>query len=251
MSRKAHLLWNIAASLIAVVLLATTAGRLKAYLLPSPAQSEASQPAASDSAHPAQQPATSSGGGAREGAPHEAESHGGEPHSESGSVRNEIILWVNFLLVAGGVWYLCKKFLGPFLHSRGQAIREDMERSSRALEEAARRLSGIEDKLKQLDVEIASLRSSALQEASAERARIEEMAQGDAHKIALAAEQEIVAAAKVARQELKVYAAELAIGMAEKKIQESISAQSEKGIFRSFIEDLSDSSRSGNAGGTS
>ena len=239
MPRKTHLLWNIAASLIAVVLLASTAGRLKAYLLPSPAQSEASQPAVSEPAHPAQAPA------------HEAESHGGEANSESGSVRKEIFLWVNFLLIVGGFWYLGKKYLGPFLHARGQAIREDMERSSKAQQEAAQRLTGIEGKLKQLDAEIASLRSSALQEAASERARIEGMAQGDAYKIASVAEQEIAAAAKVARQELKVYAAELAIGLAEKNIQQSISAQSEKGIFRSFIKDLSDSSRGGDGTGTS
>jgi len=146
---------------------------------------------------------------------------------------------VNFLLLAVGIGYLCKKFLGPFLQARAQAIREDMERSSRAVEESSKRLSVIEEKLKRLDDEIGSLRNAALREAEAERARIEEMGKADADKIASNAEQEIAAASKLARQELKTYAAELALGLAEKKIRDSISAGTEKIIFRTFLDDLS------------
>jgi len=162
----------------------------------------------------------------------------GESTEETGGGRKEIFLWVNFLIVVVGFWYLGKKYLEPFLQARAQAIREEMERSSNALHEAASRLSGVEDKLKRLGEEIDSLRSSALQESAAERARITEMAKAEANKIALAAEQEIAAAAKLARQELKAYAAELAIGLAEKKIQETISPEADKGIFRSFLKDL-------------
>jgi F-type H+-transporting ATPase subunit b len=125
-----------------------------------------------------------------------------------------------------------------------------MQQSRRAIEDAGKRLSGIEDRLKHLDAEIAGLRNSALQEAAAERARIEQMAEVDARKIATTAEQEIAAAAKVARQELKVYASELALNLAEEKIRRSISAQSDKEIFRSFVEDLRDGSNgAGNGAG--
>ena len=161
-----------------------------------------------------------------------------ESQEETAGGRKEIFLWVNFVIIVVGFWYTGKKYLGPYLQARAQAIREDMERSSNALHEATRRLSSVEDKLKQLGGEINSLRNSALQEAAAERARIAEMAKADAGKIALAAEQEIAAAAKLARQELKVYAAELAVRLAEKNIKESISPQVDKGIFRSFLQDL-------------
>ncbi len=239
--RGPRLLWNVVTSLIAVVVLVGAAGRLKAYGLPGPAQGEPSLVAL---AGPRQAGEPSAGQG-EQGAP------AGESKEEAGGARKEIFLWVNFLIIVGGFWYLGKKYLGPFLLARAQAIREDMERSSNALQDAAQRLSGVEDKLKRLDEEIGSLRHSALQEADGERARIEESAKADARKIALAAEQEIAAAAKVARQELKVYAAELAVSLAEKKIQETISAQADKGIFRSFLQDLSNNSGNGNRTRTS
>ena len=237
MSRKTHLLWNLGATIVAVVMLISAAGQLKAYLQspqPPAATSSAPPPTAAESAAPHGQVSK----------PAEANPEG-ESKEESGGATKEIFQWINFLIIAAGFWYLGKKYLVPFLDARSQGIREDMERSRRTLEEASQRLSGIEEKLSRLDEEIGSLRNSALREASAERARIEEMAKTDAHKIAAAAEQEIAAAAKIARQELKVYATELAVGLAEKKIQSSMSAQTEKGIFRSFLGDLSGGDGSG------
>ena len=84
------------------------------------------------------------------------------------------------------------------------------------------------------------MRQSALQEAAAERARIDELARVEANKIVRAAEQEIAAAAKTARRELKVFTADLAVGLAEKRIRETISGDAEKRIFRSFVKDLGD-----------
>src|SRR6185312_3078764 len=100
------------------------------------------------------------------------------------------------LLIVGTIWYLSKKYLGPFLRERGEAIREDMRVSRETLQSATARLSVVEQKLQKMDEEIASLRSAALQEAAAERGRIDEMAKVDAAKIAYNAEMEISAAAK-------------------------------------------------------
>lgn len=164
--------------------------------------------------------------------------HGAEP--EGSGWRDTIFQWINFLMVAAGIWYVSKKFVVPFLEQRARAIREDMERSAQTMEQAAQRLSAMEGKLLQLGEEIGALRSSALQEVAAERARIEELASTDAGKIVSAAEQEIAAATKAARQELKRYTAELAIGLAEKKLQESMSPQADQRIVHTFVRDLTD-----------
>lgn len=230
---KTHRFWHIATSVIAVIVLVSAGARIKAYLLH--AQSESSAPAVSEAAPAAQSKS------AEATEPKSGESKSGESaEKEAGGLKSQIYLWINFLLIVAAFWYLSKNQLGPFLRSRGEAIREDMRLSSQALQDASARLAAVEQKLERLDQEIASLRSSALQEAAAERARIEVLAKADAGKIAQAAEQEIAAASKLARQELRAYAAELAVGLAEKRIQESISAEAERGIFRTFIADLSD-----------
>jgi F-type H+-transporting ATPase subunit b len=239
--RNRYRFGNVAASIVTVIVLISAAGRIKDLWLH--AQGEAS-PAPSSAASSAPAETGAAAAEPKSTAPKAAESKEEEPASP----KKEVFLWINFVILVGAFWYLLKKYLGPFLKSRGEAIREDMRLSSQALEDANKRLSAIEDKLQRLNEEIGSLRNSALEEAATERARIEERSKADAQKISQAAEQEIAAAAKLARQELKVYASELAIGLAEKKIRDSISAESEGVIFRSFLEDLKDGDSQGSKG---
>ena len=175
-----------------------------------------------------------------------------ESAAEEHSVLDEIFHWANFLILLGGLWFLVRKYLVPFLEERGRLIREDMDRSAKVLAEADQRMSAVEAKLKNLDAEMASLRQSAFQETTAERARIEEMSKTDANKILATAEQEIEAAVKAARQELKAYTSELALGVAEKKIRDSLTPQAEERILRSFFHELSgNGDRAGDSGAAS
>ena len=165
--------------------------------------------------------------------------HGAAGEEEHG-VLAEIFHWVNFLLIGVGVWYLGKKIAGPMFAERTRAIQENMQTSARAMAEASQRLAGIEQKLQYLDEEIRDIHLTAQRNAAAEQARMEELAQAEAGKIAQAAEQEIETAAKAARRELQRYSAELAVGLAEKRIRETISPDAEKRILRSFVSDLGD-----------
>ncbi len=222
-----HLRWNALASIITIVVLIGFGLSGGAFF--QSAQNEAAPPAATSEA------ATSEA----EPAEHAAEAEHGDAGQEAGShFWEELFHWTNFILIVVAVGYMGKKFIAPFLAERAQAIRKDMEDSARARQTAAARLAGVENKLKQLDEEIASLRNNALQEAAADQARIVEQAKTDSGKIAENAQQEIAAATKTAIQELKAHTAELAVGLAEKKIRDSISPQAEKNIFRSFLEGL-------------
>ena len=225
-----YLRWNVLASIITLVVLIGFGLRGGAFF-----QSEQHEEA------PA---ATTSEAASSE---HAAEAEHGDADQEAEShFWDEIFHWTNFLLIVLAFGYMGKKFLAPFLAERAQAIRKDMEDSARARQEAAARLAGVENKLKQLDEEIVSLRNSALQEAAADQARIVEQAKTDAGKIAAHAQQEIAAATKTAIQELKAHTAELAVGLAEKKIRDSISPQAEKNIFRAFLEGMDHGPTSGN-----
>ena len=167
--------------------------------------------------------------------------HGAAGEEEHG-VLAEVFHWMNFLLILGGVWYLGKKVVVPMFAERTRAIQENMQASARAMAEASKRLADIEQKLRFLDEEIRDIRLTAQRDAAAEQTRMEELAQVEAGKIAQAAEQEIETAAKAARRELQRYAAELAVGLAEKRIRETISPDAEKRILRSFVSDLGDGS---------
>ena len=225
-----YLRWNVLASIITIVVLIGFGLRGGAFFQSE--QQEEASPATTSEVEPSEHAAEAEHGDAGQ----EAESHFWE----------EVFHWTNFILIVLAIGYMGKKFLSPFLAERSQAIRKDMEDSARARQEAAERLAGVENKLKQLDEEIASFRNSALQEAAADQARIVEQAKTDAGKIAANAQQEIAAATKIAIQELKAHTAELAVGLAEKKIRDLITPQAEKTIFQSFLEGLDHGTGSGN-----
>ncbi|MBI4461082.1 MAG: ATP synthase F0 subunit B [Acidobacteria bacterium] len=223
---KNSLRWNTVATLITLAVMLSLGARFIPHWGESAAFAQEHPPAASESAsaneHDDQQ---------EHGA---AEEHG---------ILGEVAHWFNFVLIVGGIGYLGKKFAAPFFAQRSQAIREEMERSASAMAEASQRLSEIEDKLRRLDEEIQGLRRASLEEAAADRARLAEGTKAEAAKIVSAAEQEIAAAAKAARRELKIYTADLAVDLAQKRIQESITPAAEKRILHSFMEDLRDHSR--------
>ena len=232
MPRETHLRWNAVATIIALAVLLAAGAKVKAFLQTgSPPQER--PPAIAQ----AETSATQQESGSAAHAPAAGESAEGH----EASPWDTFFQWANFLLIGGAVWYLGKKYAAPLLSQRARAIREDMELSARAVAEASQRLTQIEEKLQRLGEEIQQLRQSALQEAAAEQARIEAMAGSEAGKIVQAAEQEISAAAKAARRELQRYTAELAVGLAEKRIRETISLEAEKRILRSFVNDLTDS----------
>jgi len=131
-----------------------------------------------------------------------------------------------------------KKMLIPFLTERGRLIREEMQRSTEAIEQANQRLKVVEDRMTNLDRELTQMRTEGLNEARAERARIEKEAELEAAKILDSASSEMDSAVKAARQELQSYASLLALNVAEQKIKDSLTPQADKEILNSFIDRL-------------
>jgi len=144
---------------------------------------------------------------------------------------------VNFAVVAGVIIWFAKKNLPAMFRSRTASIQKALEEARKTSQEAKRRLSNIEARLSKLDVEIGEMRWAAEQEAANEEVRIKAAAEEDARKIVEAAEQEIIAAAKLARRELKAYAADLAVSLAKKQIR--VDPNTDQGLLRSFTEQLS------------
>ncbi len=232
---------------------AGSSGKASSSLLPSLAAQEPEPPpgirlenvppaveddeAAADPAHDEEHAASAGEHGA-----------GGEEHGEQHSLFDEVAHWFNFLLLAGGIVYLVRKMLVPFLQERASLIRENLQQSAVALAEANERLAVVEDRMKHLDRELEQLREAGLQEAHNERVRVEQQAEGEAEKILATAGQEMDAAVKNARAELKKYASELAVDVAENNIRREMTPESEQKIFQSFVDRLSDGGDTDGAG---
>ncbi|HEV3041968.1 MAG TPA: ATP synthase F0 subunit B [Candidatus Angelobacter sp.] len=126
---------------------------------------------------------------------------------------------LNFLILFFIVWVPAKKFLPNFFKSRTEAIQKRLEESRKSTEEARRRLAEVEGRLSRLDADIAQMRAEADSSAHAEEQRVLAAVQEEHRRIVQSAEQEIAMAANAARRELKAFAADLAVDLAEKKIQ--------------------------------
>jgi F-type H+-transporting ATPase subunit b len=152
-----------------------------------------------------------------------------------------VLYTIDFLIIALAVGWIWKKNIPAAFRARTQSIRKTMDEAQAASADANRRLSEIEGRLAKLDQEIAQMRGSAEAEAAAEEARIKAAAEEDSRKIVEAAQAEIESSARVAQRELKAYAAELAVTLAEQRMQ--VDANTDRQLVQRFARELATSDR--------
>ena len=157
-----------------------------------------------------------------------------------------LALFLNFAIIAVIVFWAARKFVPGMLRDRGADIQRALEEARAASQDANRRLSEIENRLRQLDVEIGRMQATAEKEGDAEEVRIQQAAEEDVRKVVFAAEQEIAAAAKQARRELTSHTAGLAIALARQQI--NVDAKTDQVLVRDFAANLApkDGGKDGN-----
>ena len=148
---------------------------------------------------------------------------------------------LNFAVLAVLLYLVSRSRIPAMFRSRTASIRKAMEEAARASAEANQRLGEIEARLARLDHEISAMQQQAEKEAAGEEEKLRLAAAQDARRMVEAAEQEIAAAATMARRDLKAYAAELSVSLAEKRIR--IDQDTDAALVRGFAEQLSDGMR--------
>jgi F-type H+-transporting ATPase subunit b len=146
--------------------------------------------------------------------------------------------WANFLILAGLLGWLLTKNAPPFFEGRNREIQKGIAEAGRLRQEAERDLRVMEDRLHGLQSEIDNLRVEARHELHSEGERIKAETIQILAKIHSQAEQEIAAAGKAARQELKAHSVNLAVQLAEAKVRSRLTPQSQEGLVNSFVSDL-------------
>ena len=151
-----------------------------------------------------------------------------------------LALGLNFAIVAILIIWLVRKNVPGILRSRNESIQKALEEARAASQDAARRLGDIENRLRQMDVEIGRMQASAEKEAEGEEARIQKAAEEELRKVVQAAEQEIAAAAKQVRRELATHTADLALALARKQI--NVDTNTDQVLVRNFSSKLASDS---------
>jgi F-type H+-transporting ATPase subunit b len=211
-------------------------------------QAQETQPAR-ESAKPAREPAAKQESPAKE---IEKEAKEG---SETDAMRNSpMVRWIakqtglsnnaaywlcvllNFGIVFFSLAFLLRKRLPGLFRSRTALIQQRLEEARKTSEEARKRLNEVEGRLARLDVEITEMRREADENAQAEEKRVRAAVAEERRRIVESAEQEIAMAANTARRDLKAYAAELAVRLAEKKIK--VAKDTDQSLVREFTAHL-------------
>ncbi len=147
-----------------------------------------------------------------------------------------VLYSIDFVIIALAIAWIWKKNIPGAFRARTATIRKTMDEAQAASADANRRLSDIEGRLSKLDQEIASMRAAAEQEAAAEEARIRAASEEESKRIVEGAQAEIESASRVAQRELKAYAAELAVALAEKKIH--VDPNTDRALVERFSREL-------------
>ncbi len=150
----------------------------------------------------------------------------------------EVWKFVNLFLFVGAAILILRKPIGNSMRTRRESIRKELMRAQEERNAALAKLAEVNARLARLDDEVAVLRTQAQAEAAAERERIARSTEEDARKLREQAQREIEGAGKAARLELRRYAAEQSVELAEGLIKRDLRADDDERLMHGYIEEL-------------
>jgi F-type H+-transporting ATPase subunit b len=155
----------------------------------------------------------------------------------------ELWKFFNLFLFAGALYFILRRPLSEAMRARREGIRRDLIRAQEERNAALAKLEEVEARLARLDTEVASVREQAQRDAVAEQERIRRATEDDVQKLREQAVREIESAGKAARQELRRYAAEQSVGLAEKMIRSDIRPEDDARLVNLSIDELGGNGR--------
>ncbi|MGA2609991.1 MAG: ATP synthase F0 subunit B [Terriglobia bacterium] len=159
---------------------------------------------------------------------------------EAGNKAGHELLYkfINLALLVGTLGFVLRKPLAGFFAERSASIRKGLEEGRKALEVSQAQLKIVEEKLQHLEEEIAAFRASAEREMEAERQRLKLAAAEEAEKILQSARAQTEVAVRAAKLELKSYAAEQAVELAEGIIRRRLDEAGRKQLVSDFLTEV-------------
>lgn len=169
-------------------------------------------------------------------APHAADPHGADPHGEGAHHGPEVKLFgihlgtlgqfglkvFNFAVFAGLLFFLLKGALSSAFKARAQELKDQLAQAERDKAEAEAQMHELEQRMGQLQQELDGLLARTEEEATAEKARILEVARAEADQILAQAQQDIAHHHRLAEQDLRALVAKLAAEGAEARLKAQV-----------------------------
>jgi F-type H+-transporting ATPase subunit b len=158
--------------------------------------------------------------------------------TEAASEPSPIWRWANFVILAAGLGYLMAKHLPGVFTSRSKEIRQGISEAQHMKLDAEKRSAEMDARLNSLGADIEKFRTQSAAEMQQEGDRIGRETAAQMKKIEQQAAVEIESVGKTARRQLKEYAAELALGLAEERLRGRMDNATESALVDDFVRDL-------------
>lgn len=150
----------------------------------------------------------------------------------------EVWRWLNLLIFVVLFVYILRRPVSEAMRARREGIRRDLMRAQEERNAALAKLEEVEARLAKLDAEVASVREQTEREAAQERERIRKSTEEETRKLREQAQREIESAGKAARQELREFAAEQSVRLAEEMIRRDIKPEDDAHLVSLRVEEL-------------
>ncbi|MDQ1523223.1 MAG: F-type H+-transporting ATPase subunit b [Pyrinomonadaceae bacterium] len=150
----------------------------------------------------------------------------------------EVWKFFNLLLFIGALIFLLRRPIGASLVARRDTIRRELMRAQEERRAALAKLEEVETRLARLDAEVETVRAQAKREAEAERESIVRATAEETRRLREQAQREIESAGKVARQDLRRFAAEQSVRLAEDMIRRDIGVEDDTRLMNDYIGEL-------------
>lgn len=160
------------------------------------------------------------------------ESHG---HFDLATFLGQVL---NFVVLFGGLAYLLRKPLNEYLKSKVEQVAARLQQAEAGKRESLQRLEEARTRLNNLAAEIKALKEQAEKEADREREAIRKEAAEEAERLKKLAREEIETMVRLSLRDLKAYAIDLSVSLAEKRIKEKLTPELHRKLIQSAIDRL-------------
>lgn len=146
----------------------------------------------------------------------------------------------NFLLLAGGLFYILKDPAGRFFSSRSDDIQERLREAEKREAESREMMKKAEEKFDDLDKRVEEIREKAREEGEKEKEKLKKEAEKMAENILERTDKQIERRMESAREELTEYVVKLSLDIAKNKLSEELSKEDEDEIFEKALSRVED-----------
>jgi F-type H+-transporting ATPase subunit b len=142
-----------------------------------------------------------------------------------------------FLFIVVMVYFL-KRPLSDAFRARREGIRQELQKAREERDLALAKLAEVQSRLERLDSEVAAIKEHSISEAQAERERISRDTEQEILKLQEQSQREILGAGKVAKHELRRFAAQQSVRLAEEIVRREIRSEDDARLIELNVEQM-------------